>query len=152
MFRVSWWIVRPEVVNNGHTIQVQAGEGSFTTFGGVRYEFRQVHWHHTSEHAIAGEFAPLEAHFVHENPDSGELLVLGVMMVAGQHKGAAVLVQNGRARSECLVAEKLLGQLPNPGALMLQQQGPARQVDLRDRSLSSLDGLQIGHCTRRPGE
>lgn len=80
---VEWSAFAPVVLNNGHTIQANAAEGQTTRFGDATYELLQVHWHHQSEHTIDGEHAPLEAHFVHKDPDTGALLVLGVMMVQG---------------------------------------------------------------------
>lgn len=80
---VDWPAFAPVVLNNGHTIQAKAAQGQTTRFGDAIYELLQVHWHHPSEHTINGEHAPLEAHFVHQNPDTGALLVMGVMMVEG---------------------------------------------------------------------
>jgi len=82
-----WSVFRPEVVNNGHTIQANASPNNITTFGGEKYKLLQVHWHHQSEHTIEGQHAPLEAHFVHKDMKTGELMVLGVMMVPGEHNG-----------------------------------------------------------------
>jgi carbonic anhydrase len=80
-----WSVFRPEVVNNGHTIQANASPNNTTTFGDEKYKLLQVHWHHESEHTVEGQHAPLEAHFVHKNMKTGELMVLGVMMVPGEH-------------------------------------------------------------------
>ncbi len=81
---VRWSSFAPEVVNNAHTIQANAAPGQTTLFGEAEYELLQVHWHNESEHTIDGQHAPVEAHFVHQHPETGELLVLGVMMVSGE--------------------------------------------------------------------
>lgn len=80
---LHWATFRPLVENNGHTIQANAPAGSTTIFGGATYNLLQVHWHTPSEHTVGGLHAPLEAHFVHQNPQTKALLVLGVMMVEG---------------------------------------------------------------------
>jgi carbonic anhydrase len=88
----AWSAFAPVILNNGHTIQANAADGQITTFGGGAYNLLQVHWHHPSEHTINGAQAPLEAHFVHQNPESGALMVLGVMMIPGEaHEAVQVI-------------------------------------------------------------
>lgn len=83
--RPAWTPHPPKVENNGHTIQANAGPDNSTAFGDQDYQLLQVHWHHKSEHTVDGRHAPLEAHFVHRNEASGEMLVLGVLIAAGKH-------------------------------------------------------------------
>lgn len=71
-----------EVVNNGHTIQVNYAPGSGIEVGGARFELLQFHFHAPSEHSIDGRQAPMEAHLVHKSAD-GRLAVIGVMMEVG---------------------------------------------------------------------
>lgn len=71
------------IVNNGHTIQLNFGEGSTLTVGKEHYTLLQVHFHRPSEHMIGGKNFPMEAHFVHRNA-AGNLAVVGVMMTAGK--------------------------------------------------------------------
>jgi len=80
--QLQWKPFAPMVSNNGHTIQAAAPAGSTMTFAGNTYTLLQVHFHHPSEHTIAGARAPLEAHFVNRGAD-GKLLVLGVMITEG---------------------------------------------------------------------
>jgi carbonic anhydrase len=80
----DWRTFRPDVLNNGHTVKAIAPPGSTTRLGNTSYDLLEVHWHHPSEHRIAGLSAPLEAHFVHQNSATKDLLVLGVMMVEGE--------------------------------------------------------------------
>jgi carbonic anhydrase len=82
-----WQAFAPEVVNNGHTIEAEVQAGSYTLFGGRRYDLVQFHFHAPSEHTLAGGHTPLEAHFVHRSGD-GDLLVLGVFLVAGESSAA----------------------------------------------------------------
>ena len=77
-----------EVVNNGHTIQVNVAPGSNIRLDGKTYKLLQFHFHHPSEHLIDGKSFDMEAHFVHIS-DDGVLAVLGVMIRPGA--GNAVL-------------------------------------------------------------
>ncbi|HYQ37793.1 MAG TPA: carbonic anhydrase [Pseudomonas sp.] len=75
-----------EVVNNGHTIQVNYQPGSSMIVGGHRYELRQFHFHAPSENVRDGKPYPMEVHFVHADQD-GNLAVLGVMYELGGRNG-----------------------------------------------------------------
>lgn len=70
------------VINNGHTIQVNADPGSACIIAGTRFELLQFHFHHPSEHLLAGKQLDLECHFVHK-ASSGALAVTGVFIRAG---------------------------------------------------------------------
>lgn len=78
-----------KIVNNGHTIQVNAAPGSTCTVDGERFELLQFHFHHPSEHLLAGKAKQLECHFVHRNA-AGQLAVLGVFMEPGARSLAAL--------------------------------------------------------------
>lgn len=75
------------IVNNGHTIQVNYDEGSYITLNGVRYNLLQFHFHGPSEHTIGGKSFVMENHFVHKN-DKGELAVVGVLLEKGKENAA----------------------------------------------------------------
>jgi carbonic anhydrase len=78
------WAKRADtIVNNGHTIQVNIGEGSALSVGPERYKLVQFHFHRPSEHLVDGKSFPMEAHFVHQNA-SGGLGVIGVLMATGK--------------------------------------------------------------------
>ncbi len=70
------------IVNNGHTIQVNAEPGSVMRMHGETYRLKQFHFHHPSEHLLAGRALDMELHLVHDHP-SGQLAVLGVFMMVG---------------------------------------------------------------------
>ena len=72
------------VLNNGHTIQVDYDKGSSIRIDGERYDLLQFHFHTPSEHTIEGIRYPMELHLVHKNKD-GKLAVVGLMMVVGKH-------------------------------------------------------------------
>ena len=77
------WNKRPDtIVNNGHTIQLDFAEGNTLHIGDRKYALKQLHFHHPSEHLIAGKRFAMEAHFVHAGTDG--LAVIGTLMVAGK--------------------------------------------------------------------
>ena len=80
---IDWNPEAFDVVNNGHTIQLNARPGSLLTIGKLQYSLKQFHFHAPSEHAFDGKRTAMEAHFVHAEPD-GRLAVIGVLMVAGE--------------------------------------------------------------------
>ena len=71
-----------EVVNNGHTIQVNALEGSSIVLQGHRYALKQFHFHAPSENTVDGKFYPFEAHLVHQD-DKGNLAVVAIFFKEG---------------------------------------------------------------------
>lgn len=75
------------IVNNGHTIQVNADAGSSCTIGAAKYELLQFHFHHPSEHLLAGKPFDLECHFVHRS-SAGDLAVVGVFVKPGARNAA----------------------------------------------------------------
>jgi carbonic anhydrase len=84
---ISYQPTRINVVNNGHTIQVNYDSGSAIEVGGVRYTLIQFHFHVPSEHTIGGKPAAAELHLVHRNP-KGQLAVIGVLMEPGAENAA----------------------------------------------------------------
>jgi carbonic anhydrase len=72
-----------EILNNGHTIQVNFPPGSKIFVDGHEFALKQYHFHAPSEHHINGKSYPMEAHLVHSDKD-GNLAVMGVMFVEGE--------------------------------------------------------------------
>lgn len=79
----AWKTFRPEITNTGYAIRADAPAGSTSSFGGETFNLLQVHWHRPSDHTVGGMHAPLEGHFVHQNPKTQDLMVLGVLMTQG---------------------------------------------------------------------
>lgn len=71
-----------EVVNNGHTIQVNYEPGNGISMDGTQFELKQFHFHSPSENQINGKSFPLEGHLVHADKD-GNLAVVAVMFDLG---------------------------------------------------------------------
>jgi len=72
-----------EVVNNGHTVQVNIEAGDTLSVDGISFELKQFHFHTPSENNIDGKSFPLEAHFVHLDAD-GNIAVLALMFQEGE--------------------------------------------------------------------
>ncbi|HEX6180679.1 MAG TPA: carbonic anhydrase family protein [Chitinophagaceae bacterium] len=86
------------LIDNGHTIQVNVDEGSTLTFENKIYMLKQFHFHTPSEHTLDEKHAPMEMHFVHQAQD-GSLAVM------------AVLFKEGKVTNENLA--KIIAHLPN---------------------------------------
>lgn len=79
------------ILNNGHTVQVNYDEGSYMQVEGVRYDLLQFHFHVPSEHTEAGQSFPAEVHLVHRNAD-GNLAVVGILLDEGDESVALASV------------------------------------------------------------
>lgn len=79
----SYSAASKDILNNGHTIQVNYNAGSNITVDGIDFELKQFHFHAPSENLIDGKSYPMEAHLVHADKD-GNLAVIGVMFVEGK--------------------------------------------------------------------
>lgn len=118
---VAWQPFDGLVENNGHTLQVAPKDktGSALTLNGKKYAFLQFHFHHPSEHAVAGGHWPLEVHLVHKS-EAGDLAVTGILFRPGRENDALANVLAHAPRSKGKVAlEKpvdLTGFLPASAA------------------------------------
>ena len=72
-----------DIVNNGHTVQVNFKQGNMLVLDSTAYQMKQVHFHAPSENTINNKSYPLEAHFVHADA-KGNLTVIGVMLKEGE--------------------------------------------------------------------
>ncbi len=63
--------------------------GSAIVYNGITYDLLQFHFHAPSEHTIDGEAAPLEIHFVHQDPNSDNLAVVGILLTEGESDNEA---------------------------------------------------------------
>jgi carbonic anhydrase len=76
-----------ELVNNGHTIQVNLKDGGSADLGGKEYKILQFHFHTPSEEKVDGKAYPINAHLVHKSAD-GKLGVIGVFFKEGKENTA----------------------------------------------------------------
>lgn len=82
--RIDWRPGGGVMVNNGHTIRIDADEGGRLRRRDERFRLVQFHFHAPSEHHVEGRSFPMEAHFVHEDIETGILGVLSVFLVPGE--------------------------------------------------------------------
>lgn len=71
-----------DLINNGHTVQINVASGSSVTIDGKEFELKQFHFHTPSENNINGKKFPLEAHFVNVAKD-GQIAVVALMFEEG---------------------------------------------------------------------
>lgn len=76
-----------EVVNNGHTIQVNLPAGGTVGLADGEYKLLQFHFHTPSEEKINGKPYPMVAHLVHQDA-TGKLAVVAVLMKEGKDNAA----------------------------------------------------------------
>lgn len=70
------------VTDNGHTVQVDVGEGNTITLTGRTYQLVQFHFHRPSEERVNGRAYDMVAHLVHRDFDNN-LAVVAVLMEKG---------------------------------------------------------------------
>jgi len=71
------------IIDNGHTIQVNYAAGSTLTVGGKTYTLKQFHFHHPSEEHVNGHGYDMAAHLVHADAE-GHLAVVTVLLKKGE--------------------------------------------------------------------
>lgn len=72
-----------ELINNGHTVQVNLPLGNVLEAGDETANLLQFHFHTPSEEKINGVNYPMVAHFVHKSAD-GKLSVVAVLFKEGR--------------------------------------------------------------------
>jgi carbonic anhydrase len=75
------------ILNNGHTVQVNYDAGSYIELDGISYDVMQFHYHAPSEHEIDGKLFAAELHLVHKSVD-GKLAVVGLLLQEGSSNAA----------------------------------------------------------------
>lgn len=73
-----------DIIDNGHTIQVDCAAGSKLTINNKIYELKQFHFHTPSENTVDGKHHPMEMHMVHKSEDNS-LAVYAVFFNTGKH-------------------------------------------------------------------
>jgi len=105
-----------KILNNGHTIQVNASPGSKTSINGESFDLLQFHFHRPSEEHIEGKPSAMVAHFVHKSA-GGKLAVIGVLFNEGSGNSVIKTIWDNAPRTE--TPEKVVSEMTvNPGALL----------------------------------
>ena len=124
-FSLAYKPVGGKIINNGHTIQVNMDKGCSCSIEGVSYDLLQFHFHHPSEHLLAGKPFRMEAHFVHK-AQSGALAVIGVFMKEGAANALLAPVFNDMPTAEG--GEKALRAPLNPSGFFPARRGYYRYM------------------------
>lgn len=120
-----------EVVNNGHTIQVNPGNAEGVNLNGVEHRIVQFHFHTPGEETVDGMRYPFNAHLVHQS-SNGHLAVIGIFFKEGkeneslqsifsfmpEHEGKVTLKANydvSRLLPDALSYYQYEGSLTTPG-------------------------------------
>jgi carbonic anhydrase len=70
------------IIDNGHTIQINYPAGSTLLVGDKTYTLKQFHFHHPSEEHISGHGYAMSVHLVHADSE-GHLAVVAVLFAKG---------------------------------------------------------------------
>jgi carbonic anhydrase len=81
------------VIDNGHTVQVNLSPGNAISVSGRRYDLLQFHFHRPSEERINGRQFDMVAHLVHKDPE-GRLAVVAVLLDRGSAQPVIQTVWN----------------------------------------------------------
>jgi len=71
------------IIDNGHTVMINYGPGSFITVGGKKYALKQFHFHRPSEETINGKAYEMVVHLVHADHE-GNVAVVAVLLQKGE--------------------------------------------------------------------
>jgi carbonic anhydrase len=104
------------VLNNGHTVQVNAAAGSLRAAGDT-WKLAQFHFHSPSEHMLDGKHAELELHLVHKN-DRGALAVVGLLFKKGKANLVLASVFDNAPAEVSKEAKTIEGQTVDVGKLL----------------------------------
>jgi carbonic anhydrase len=86
--RLQWGDPVPlTILNNGHTVQVDAAVPSSLALDGVSYSLAQFHFHVPAEHTLAGRVFDAELHLVHRAP-GGKVAVVALLIREGAENQA----------------------------------------------------------------
>lgn len=113
------------IENNGHTIQVTYDKGSNININGETYDLVQFHFHAPSEHTIDGIPYPAEMHLVHQNPNSKQYAVVGILITEGAENPAFTPVWDN------LPEEETAGKIATGATISAANLLPAEQVVYR---------------------
>lgn len=80
-------VAAKDIINNGHTVQINMNSGAYFTVDNHRFDLIQMHFHAPSENHIDGKSFALEAHLVHADKDKN-LAVVAIMYDIGPENAA----------------------------------------------------------------
>jgi carbonic anhydrase len=111
-----------EMVNNGHTIQINVGPGSYIVYEGVRYDLVQFHFHHPSDESVKGKLSDMVVHLVHKSAD-GKIAVVAVLMTENRGQPNALLSTLWPSMPKVVGQTAKISDMVNPGAFLPADRG-----------------------------
>ena len=87
------------IIDNGHTVMINYGPGSFITVGGKKYALKQFHFHRPSEETIDGKAYEMVVHLVHAD-QQGNLAVVAVLLQKGEDNSSGSRIVERPAQGE----------------------------------------------------
>lgn len=82
-----------QVIDNGHTIQVNLNAGNYLNVSGKNFELLQFHFHRPSEERINGKGFEMVVHLVHKDRE-GKLAVVAILLELGEPHAVVQSVWN----------------------------------------------------------
>jgi len=128
---------KTEILNNGHTVQVNYDNGALivtdtSSYEGVEYNLAQFHFHCGSENTVDGKQYPMEIHLVHltENKDIAVI---------------AIFVEEGE---ENAFLEKIITKAPKEGTVEIDNELDINNLLPENKSYWTFSGsLTTPPCT-----
>jgi carbonic anhydrase len=111
-----------EIVNNGHTIQINVGPGSYIMYEGVRYDLVQFHFHHPSDESVKGKLSDMVVHLVHKSAD-GKIAVVAVLMTENRGQPNALLSTLWPSMPKVVGQTAKISDMVNPGGFLPADRG-----------------------------
>ena len=111
-----------EMVNNGHTIQVNVAPGSYIVYEGVRYDLVQFHFHHPSEESVKGKLSDMVVHLLHKSSD-GKLAVVAVRLIENRDAPNALLSTLWPSMPKAAGQTAKISDMVNPGGFLPADRG-----------------------------
>jgi carbonic anhydrase len=108
--------------NNGHTVVVHVGPGSYIVAGGVRYDLVEFDFRHPSEEAVKGKLTDMSVHLIHKSAD-GKLAILAVRMSEDRGFPNAMLAALWQHLPKTAGQTEKDADMVNPGGLLPGDRG-----------------------------
>jgi carbonic anhydrase len=115
----SYPALHGEIINNGHTIQVNVPPGGKIKIGADEFQLLQFHFHTPSEEKIDGQSYPMVVHIVHKGAGD-QLAVVAVLLKEGKENPALKTIFNSLPAKE---GEKKALTIFDLAAILPEQRG-----------------------------
>jgi carbonic anhydrase len=108
--------------NNGNTIAVHVGPGSYIIAGGVRYDLQQFEFHHPGETAVDGKLSDMNVELLHKSAD-GKMAIIEVRLNMDRGSPNAVLAMLWPHLPKTAGTTEKVADMVNPGGFLPADRG-----------------------------